>query len=111
MTHDRYHWLARLSGVLALASSCCLMSAAARADEVSDFYRGKTITLVVGYSTGGGYDIYARAIARHMGEHIPGAPKMVVQNMPGAGSIASANYLYNVAAKDGTVFATLAATL
>lgn len=106
MTHDRNHWLARISTVLALAIFCCAPPLSARADEVSDFYRGKTITLVVGYSTGGGYDIYARAIARHMGEHIPGAPKMVVQNMPGAGSIASANYLYNVAAKDGTVFAT-----
>lgn len=62
--------------------------------------------MIVGYSAGGGYDIYARAISRYMSDHIPGAPKILVQNMPGAGSISSANYLYNVAAKDGTVFGT-----
>ena len=78
----------------------------ALADDVADFYRGKSITMIVGYSAGGGYDIYARAIARYIGEHIPGSPKIVVQNMPGAGSIASANYLFSVAAKDGTVFGT-----
>ena len=77
-----------------------------RADEIADFYRGKSLTLIVGYSAGGGYDIYARAIARFMGDHVPGAPKVVVQNMPGAGSIASANYIYSVAPKDGTVFGT-----
>ncbi len=76
------------------------------ADDIADFYRGKTITMIVGYSAGGGYDIYARAISRYIGDHIPGSPKILVQNMPGAGSIASANYLYNVAAKDGTVIGT-----
>ena len=95
-----------VSTVFALASSLCATSLSARADEVSDFYRGKTVTMIVGYSAGGGYDIYARAVARHMGEHMPGAPKIVVQNMPGAGSIASANYLFNAAAKDGTIFGT-----
>ena len=106
MIHDPERWLARLPRVLAISFSCLLVSLSARADDVSDFYRGKTVTMIVGYSAGGGYDIYARAVARHMSEHIPGAPKVIVQNMPGAGSIASANYLYNVAAKDGTVFGT-----
>src|SRR5687768_11440365 len=79
---------------------------ASRADSVADFYRGRTITIIVGYSAGGGYDLYARAIARHMGEHIPGEPKIIVSNMPGAGSVAAANYIYGVAPKDGTVFGT-----
>ena len=60
--------------------------------------------LVIGYATGGGYDDYARMLGRHIGRHIPGHPTVVVQNMPGAGSIRATNYLYNVAPKDGTVF-------
>ncbi len=106
MTHDRKQKLARIVWVLTLALSSGLAPSPGRADDVADFYRGKTVTMIVGYSAGGGYDIYARAVARHMSEHITGAPKVIVQNMPGAGSIASANYLYNVAAKDGTVFGT-----
>ena len=77
---------------------------AARSDEVSDFYAGKNVQLVIGYATGGGYDDYARMLGRHIGRHIPGNPTVVVQNMPGAGSIRAANYLYNIAPKDGTVF-------
>ncbi len=72
------------------------------AQGTADFYRGKTVTLTVGYSAGGGYDTYARILARHMGRHIPGNPAIVVQNAPGAGSLKAANYLYNVAPKDGT---------
>src|SRR5262245_9433086 len=75
----------------------------ARAQSVADFYRGKTVTLIVGYSTGGGYDTYARILARHIGRHLPGQPAVVVQNMPGAGSLRAANYLFNVAPKDGSV--------
>src|ERR1700742_5154773 len=74
------------------------------AQPVADFYRGKTVTLTVGYSAGGGYDTYARILARHMGRHIPGNPTIVVQNAPGAGSMRAANSLYNVAPKDGTAF-------
>src|SRR5215471_2381224 len=80
----------------------------AMADGVSDFYRGKTITIIVGYSAGGGYDIYARALGRHMGKHLPGNPSFIVQNITGAGSLNAANHIYNVAAKDGTVFGTFA---
>ena len=72
------------------------------AQGVGDFYRGKTVTLTVGYSAGGGYDTYARILARHLGKHVPGNPAVVVQNSPGAGSLKAANYLYNVAPKDGT---------
>jgi tripartite-type tricarboxylate transporter receptor subunit TctC len=63
--------------------------------------------MIVGYTAGGGYDLYARALARHMGRHIPGNPGFVVNNMPGAGSLTNANYLYNVAPKDGTVIGTI----
>jgi len=66
-----------------------------------EFYRGKTIRLVVGYAPGGGYDFYARTIARHMGKHIPGNPAFIVENMPGAGSLVSANHLYKIAKPDG----------
>ncbi|HEY6254704.1 MAG TPA: hypothetical protein VIY51_02820 [Xanthobacteraceae bacterium] len=85
-------------------------AAPAAADEVADFYRGKRISLVVGYGTGGGYDLYARMLGRFLGEHIPGKPLIVAQNMPGAGSRGAANWLYNVAPRDGTVIATLSQT-
>jgi tripartite-type tricarboxylate transporter receptor subunit TctC len=66
-----------------------------------EYYRGKAIRLVVGYAPGGGYDFYARTIARHMGKHIPGNPAFIVENMPGAGSLVSANHLYKIARPDG----------
>ncbi len=65
------------------------------------FYQGKTIRIIVGASAGGGYDTYSRTIARHMGKHIPGNPTFVVENMPGAGFLISANYMYNIAKPDG----------
>jgi len=76
----------------------------AQAQTVSDFYRGRTVNLVIGYAPGGGYDLYARTLARHISRHIPGNPTIVVQNMPGAGSIKAANYLYTIAPKDGSAF-------
>jgi tripartite-type tricarboxylate transporter receptor subunit TctC len=76
------------------------------ADAVESFYAGRTLTLLIGYSAGGGYDVYARVLARHMGDHIPGKPSIVPQNMPGAGSLRLANYLAAIALKDGSVFAT-----
>lgn len=72
----------------------------APADE---FYKGKTLTFVVGFSAGGGFDTYTRLIARHIGKHIPGNPTVVVENRPGAGSLIAANYIYNQAPHDGTV--------
>lgn len=80
----------------------------AHAQDLASFYRGKTITVVVGYGPGGGYDIYARLLSRVMGKYIPGNPNVIVQNMPGAGSLRAANYLYKVAANDGTVIGTFA---
>jgi tripartite-type tricarboxylate transporter receptor subunit TctC len=74
--------------------------------SVADFYRGKQVDFYIGYSAGGGYDTYARLLARHLGKHIPGNPTVVPQNMPGAGSLTLANYLYNIAPKDGTAIGT-----
>ncbi len=82
-----------------------LASTAVRADDVADFYKGKEVRLIISASIGGGYDIYARAVARHLGTHIPGNPTIVPQNMPAAGGLGAANHLNNVAAKDGTVIA------
>jgi len=79
-------------------------SAPAHAQPVADFFRGKTINLSIGYTSGGGYDLNARVLAKHMGRHIPGNPTIVPQNMPGAGSLRVANFLYGVAPKDGTAF-------
>jgi tripartite-type tricarboxylate transporter receptor subunit TctC len=73
------------------------------AQSPAEFYRGKTVTLLISSATGGGYDTLARVIASHLGRHIPGTPQVVVRNMAGAGGIVATNHLYNVAAKDGTV--------
>ncbi|MCC6890657.1 MAG: hypothetical protein IT536_19205 [Hyphomicrobiales bacterium] len=95
--------MARLARILTFAIGACLgASGPAVAQSVADFYRGKTIQLLIGYTAGGGYDLNARVLARHMGRHIPGNPAIVPQNMAGAGSLRLANFLYNVAPKDGT---------
>jgi tripartite-type tricarboxylate transporter receptor subunit TctC len=70
---------------------------------VADFYRGKTVRIVVGFSAGGGYDQYSRLVARHLGKYIPGNPVVIVENMAGAGSIIAANHVFNAAPKDATV--------
>jgi tripartite-type tricarboxylate transporter receptor subunit TctC len=75
------------------------------AQSVAEFYAGKQITLIVGASAGGGYDTQARLVARHLGKHVPGNPTILVQNMPGAGSLTATNYIENAAAKDGSVLA------
>jgi tripartite-type tricarboxylate transporter receptor subunit TctC len=87
----------------ALACVTCILSANASAQ---DFYKGKTVSILAGFSPGGGYDVNARVLARHMGRHIPGNPSMIVQNMPGAGSLNAVHYIDNTAAKDGTVMNT-----
>ena len=91
--------LALLFGLAILFSAL----APVRAAEPQPFYRGKTIRMVVGAAAGGGYDAYARVVAAHLERQIPGNPSVVVQNMPGAGSLLATNYIANVAPKDGTV--------
>ena len=96
---SRTAYFGATAAVLLLAA---VGSPGAHADAVADFYKGKQINVVVGYGPGGGYDVYTRVLARHMPRHIPGNPFMVIQNMPGAGSLRAANYVANVAPKDGT---------
>jgi len=86
------------ASVLALVGLC---SAPAGAQPAAEFYKGKTIAMVVSSSSGGGYDVLARTVARYLPKHIPGAPIVAVRNMPGAGGIVATNFLYNVASKDG----------
>lgn len=88
-------------GLIGLAIFLGLISAAKAPQAAQPFYEGKTIRIIVGFSAGGGYDTYARTIARHMGKHIPGNPVIVVENMAGAGSLISANHLYKAAKPDG----------
>jgi tripartite-type tricarboxylate transporter receptor subunit TctC len=88
----------------AVLAVVALQAQTAQAQSVEDFYKGKRITLTVGYGPGGGYDVFARLLARHMSRFIPGNPPIIVQNMPGAGSLTSVNYLYSIAPKDGTTF-------
>lgn len=92
--------------VRALVTACLISVFAADASRADDiFYQGKTISIVVGYGIGGGYDNAARLIGRHLGRHIPGNPNVIVQNMEGAGSLRAANHVYSAAPQDGTVIA------
>ena len=88
----------------AVALSTGVFAATASADSVADFYKGKTLRVIVASSAGGGYDAYSRVLADHIVRFLPGHPKSVVQNMPGAGGLRAANFLYNRAVKDGTYF-------
>jgi len=83
------------------------LTAPAHAQSLEDFYRHRTITILVGFTAGGGYDLYARLLGRHIGRHVPGNPAIVVQNMPGAGSAKATQFIYGLAPKDGTVLATV----
>ena len=98
-----FRTLAALTTALLAATS----TTAFAQTDVAEFYRGKTVRLVIGYGAGGGYDVYAKMLARFLGEHIPGKPTVIAQNMPGAGSRNAANWLFKVAPKDGTVLAVL----
>ncbi|HZA54491.1 MAG TPA: tripartite tricarboxylate transporter substrate-binding protein, partial [Candidatus Udaeobacter sp.] len=91
----------RMIPLLAMGALLGLTTWVVSAHAQEPFYRGKTIRLIVGLAPGGGYDLYARVIARHLGKHIPGNPTIVVENMTGAGSVIAANYMYNAAKPDG----------
>ena len=86
----------------ALATAAVLIASQAQAQPAEPFFARKTITVSIGYTAGGSYDLYGRLIARHLGRHVPGNPTVVAQNMPGAGSMKAANCIYEVAPKDGT---------
>lgn len=98
------------TAIALLAGTIAVSTAASASDDVAAFYKGKTITATIGYPPGGGYDAYMRALARHISRHIPGNPIVVPRNMPGAGSLLAANYIYNNAAKDGTVIGIFASS-
>ena len=86
-------------------------TAPVQADPIADFYNGKTVRMLIGYGPGGGYDLYGRVVAQFLAKHLAGHPTIVVQNMPGAGSLLAARYMHDVAPKDGTVLGSLAQTL
>jgi tripartite-type tricarboxylate transporter receptor subunit TctC len=88
-----------------------VLATAAHADPIADFYRSKQVTLVIGTGPGGAYDIHGRLIGRHIFRHIPGQPKSVIQNIPGAGSIQAGNFVYGVAPQDGTVLGNILNTV
>jgi tripartite-type tricarboxylate transporter receptor subunit TctC len=90
--------------VLALVATASIFAIPARCEGVAEFYKGKTVSMVIGYPPGGGFDATARLLIRHMPRHLPGHPAMIAKNMPGAGSLRAANYLFSVAPKDGTEF-------
>ena len=92
------------AGLIGLALALTLAAPSAFA---ADYYAGKSIDLMIGAPPGGGYDIYARALARHYGRHIPGQPTIVAKNMPGAGSARAAGFISTVAPKDGTAVAAI----
>lgn len=89
-------------GCATLMVGAVLASGSATAQSAADFYKGKTVGINIGFPPGGGYDTYGRVLARHLGKHIPGNPSVVAKNMPGAGALKAANYIYNSAPKDGT---------
>jgi tripartite-type tricarboxylate transporter receptor subunit TctC len=93
------------------AAALVVLAGVAYAAGVEDFYKSRNVTLVVGYSVGGGYDAYARLLGRYFGKHIPGNPSIVPEQMTGAGSLRSANFIYSVAAKDGSVFGTFSRSM
>src|SRR5438552_14218125 len=87
----------------AVAAAIALLAARSQAQPVADFYRGKTLRMLIGYGPGGGYDIYGRLVAEFLPRHLPGNPNIVPQNMPGAGSFVAAKYMHEAAPRDGTV--------
>jgi tripartite-type tricarboxylate transporter receptor subunit TctC len=101
----------RIVGMLLSLAAIVLVSPIVRADPVADFYRGRTIHVVIGYGVGGGYDLYGRLAAEFLGRHIPGNPAVVPENMPGAGSFKAAQYLFAAAPKDGTYLGSVSQTL
>jgi tripartite-type tricarboxylate transporter receptor subunit TctC len=103
--------LRTLAGMITVALLLFSIEAQAQVSPSDEFYKGKTVTIVVGYGAGGGYDLYARLIAQFLGQHVPGHPAVIVQNMPGAGGLRAARNIFAIAPKDGTVLGMLSQTL
>jgi tripartite-type tricarboxylate transporter receptor subunit TctC len=97
--------------LLAAGLALWLAAPAAAQDPIADFYRGKQVTIMVGFGPGGSAGFYAQALARHMGRHLPGSPSFIVQHVPGAGGLVVANTIYNTAPRDGTAFAITGRTM
>jgi len=97
--------------VYAGAIVVALAPAPLAADPVADFYQGKQIRIITGANAGDGYDLWSRFLARHISRHIPGRPSIIVQNMPGAGTLVAANHIFNVAARDGTIIGSFSRSL
>ncbi len=100
-----------IATLVAALAAFILCAGGAAADPIADFYRGKTIRMLIGYGPGGGYDLYARLVAEFLPRHLPGSPAILPENMPGAGSFVAAKYMAQVAPHDGTVLGSLAQTL
>lgn len=94
--------------IFGAAAALAIGAGPLQAQSIEAFYKATPLRIIVGYDNGGGYDVYARILSRHIGQHLPGKPTVIVQNMPGAGSLVAVNYLYNIAPKDGSVIATFA---
>ena len=96
---------------LLIVAAVAMSASIARAENAVDFFKGRSISMIIGYSVGGGYDAYARLLARYFGRYIPGEPSIVPQQMTGAGSLRAANYLFSVALKDGSVLGTFSRSM
>ena len=111
----RYHPSAAKIGLgiaaAAIFAATAFSAAPAKADKVADFYKGRDITFIVGFSVGGSYGAYARMLARHMAQYVPGKPNILTKHLQGGGGSRAANFLYNAAAKDGTILGFLADSL
>src|SRR5689334_235111 len=88
--------------------SLLLLTAPAAAQPGGETLAGKSVAMIIGFGPGGGYGLWGRTVGRHIGRHLPGAPTVIPQNMPGAGSYAAASYIYNIAPKDGSVLGIIA---
>jgi tripartite-type tricarboxylate transporter receptor subunit TctC len=98
----------RTAGLFVAALAVAFAAAPARAQSSAEPFAGKNVTMIIGFGAGGGYDLWGRTVARHIGKHLPGKPNVVPQNMPGAGSYVAASHIYAAAPKDGTVLGIIA---
>jgi len=100
--------VSRSAGLFVAALAVAFAAAPARAQTAAEPFAGKNVTMIIGFGAGGGYDLWGRTVARHIGKHLPGKPNVVPQNMPGAGSYVAASHIYAAAPKDGTVLGIIA---